>query len=223
MFVVASFPRSGNHLVRFLIEYLTGRPTLGCYKNPLDIPIHCNGFPDAPSVLAHVRGEPIAHKAHYVKELRYLARRYPIDGLVFVRRHPIEAIISHHRKVARDNAQAVYRSIRRYAALDRYFERTKLPKVNLEYEKLISSDQDKFLFELGKLVAFMQPETLKEPYLSTLRKDFERLRLINARPTNRPAWNGIRSPSTADHYRKTIHPRVRFAMSALIAIHGGNW
>lgn len=220
MFLVASFPRSGNHLVRFFIEYMTGRPTLGCYKNPKDIPIHCNGFPDEPSVLAHVGGEPIAHKAHFVKELQYLVRRYTIDGLVLVRRHPIEAIVSHHQKVGQGNIRELYRSIRRYSALDRYFRFTGMPKVKLEYEKLVSPNPEEFLSELDKLVTFMRPHTLKEPYLSTLRKDFDRLRSVNARPTNR-AWGGIRSSGAADHYRKTIDPRAQTIMAALIAIHCG--
>lgn len=216
MFIVASFPRSGNHLVRFLIEYLTGRPTLGCHESPLDIPIYRNGFPDEPSVLSHVCGDPIAHKAHFVKEVGYLVQRYTIDGLILVRRHPIEAIVSHHRTVTPGNFLAVCGSIRRYSALDRYFERTRIPKVRLECENLVSPRPDLFLSELEKLVALMRPHTLKEPYLSTLRQDFDRLRQVNKRATGR-AWGGIRSSGDSHHYRKTIDPRALKIVSALIA------
>ena len=39
-----SYPRSGNHLTRFMIELLTETPTYGCQTNALDIPIYQNHF-----------------------------------------------------------------------------------------------------------------------------------------------------------------------------------
>lgn len=219
MFIVASFPRSGNHLVRFFIEYMTGRPTLGCFNSPQDIPIHCNDFPEEPAVLAHVGGDPIAHKAHFVRELRHLVQVYPIAGIILIRRHPIEAIGSHHRKVEGRNFRAVYGSIRRYAALDRYFRLTNMPKINLDYHRLTSSSPDMFLPELDKLVAFMPPDALKEPYLNTLRREFGRLSFVNARATGRTG-GAIRTPS-ANHYQQNISPWVQTMMMKLIAIHGG--
>ena len=44
MKVLLSYPRSGNHLVRFFIELLSELPTLGCINNKLDIPIYLNEF-----------------------------------------------------------------------------------------------------------------------------------------------------------------------------------
>ena len=46
MKVLLSYPRSGNHLVRFLIEILTEKPTLGCIENIYDKPIFENTFPE---------------------------------------------------------------------------------------------------------------------------------------------------------------------------------
>ena len=34
-----SFPRSGNHWVRFITEYLTNSPTHGCITNHSDTPV----------------------------------------------------------------------------------------------------------------------------------------------------------------------------------------
>ncbi|HUG61719.1 MAG TPA: hypothetical protein VMP03_07730 [Methylomirabilota bacterium] len=98
MLVIASFPRSGNHLVRFMVEYLTGRPTLGCATNPVDVPICRNTFPDDPDVLAHVGGEPIARKVHFVREIAPMDP--PASRLLLVRRDPTEALLSHveHRR-----------------------------------------------------------------------------------------------------------------------------
>ena len=33
MIDILSYPRSGNHLVRYLVEYLSGRATCGCVGN----------------------------------------------------------------------------------------------------------------------------------------------------------------------------------------------
>jgi hypothetical protein len=43
MKILLSYPRSGNHLVRFIIEYLTDEPTIGCLNNlSNDKPIYKN-------------------------------------------------------------------------------------------------------------------------------------------------------------------------------------
>ena len=52
-----SFPRSGNHWVRFISEYLSGCPTDGCKDNPRDAPIYLNTFPCREHPLAHVNPE----------------------------------------------------------------------------------------------------------------------------------------------------------------------
>jgi hypothetical protein len=45
MKILLSYPRSGNHLMRFCIEILTEMPTLGVIGNNSDIPIFMNIFP----------------------------------------------------------------------------------------------------------------------------------------------------------------------------------
>ena len=63
-----SFPRSGNHWVRFISEYLSGCPTHGCKNNPKDIPIYLNTFPSEEHPLAYVNPENsfILYKSHDV-------------------------------------------------------------------------------------------------------------------------------------------------------------
>jgi hypothetical protein len=62
-----SYSQSGNHLLRFLIEYLTARPTAGCCGNLDDRPIHNNEFPPPHRPLGHVDpwAPPAAFKFHY--------------------------------------------------------------------------------------------------------------------------------------------------------------
>ena len=47
MNILLSFPRSGNHLVRFFIELLSETPTCGCDDNINDTPIYKNTFPES--------------------------------------------------------------------------------------------------------------------------------------------------------------------------------
>ena len=49
-----SIPRSGNHWVRFIAEYISGCPTRGCWHNVGDAPIYLNTFTRKPPPLSHV-------------------------------------------------------------------------------------------------------------------------------------------------------------------------
>ena len=44
--ILLSYPRSGNHLVRFFIELLSEIPTFGCKGTKKDIEIYKNLFPE---------------------------------------------------------------------------------------------------------------------------------------------------------------------------------
>ena len=61
-----SFPRSGNHWVRFISEYLTNSPTHGCKDNSRDVPIYLNAFPGKEHPLANVnpRNPFVLYKSH---------------------------------------------------------------------------------------------------------------------------------------------------------------
>ena len=60
-------PRTGNHWIRFIAEYLTGYPTSGCIGNSWDSPICLNTFPSEKHPLAHVNlGKPfVLYKSHW--------------------------------------------------------------------------------------------------------------------------------------------------------------
>ena len=62
-----SYSQSGNHMLRFIVEYLTARPTAGCRGNLADRPIHANAFPPPHRPLDHVDAwaPPSAYKFHY--------------------------------------------------------------------------------------------------------------------------------------------------------------
>ena len=61
-----SFPRSGSHWVRFIVEYLSESPTHGYITNKRDVPIYLNTFPNEENPLAHVNpSNPfVIYKSH---------------------------------------------------------------------------------------------------------------------------------------------------------------
>ena len=61
-----SSPGSGNHWIRFIVEYLTSHPTCGTGDNLIDKPIFMDKFPSTSNSLAHVSGKRpyILYKSH---------------------------------------------------------------------------------------------------------------------------------------------------------------
>ena len=68
-----SFPKSGNHWLRFISEYLTGCPTCGCITNLTDIPIYLNTFPSEKHPLSHVnpRDPFVLYKSHWAYKITH--------------------------------------------------------------------------------------------------------------------------------------------------------
>ena len=97
--VLLSYPRSGNHLVRYLLEYSFARPTLGAndserFLKPRglhDMPI----FLRAPGIEIRNR-RPIVVKRHVIRPTVRFSR------VVLLVRDPVEAILSHTRSAADD-------------------------------------------------------------------------------------------------------------------------
>ncbi|HET8637900.1 MAG TPA: hypothetical protein VFL96_13715 [Acidobacteriaceae bacterium] len=194
MFLIASYPRSGNHLVRFFVEYLTGRPTLGCYGNPEDVPVCNNTFPGA-DPLAHVCGEAIGQKVHSAHEIDLVVPGMSIDGVVLIVRAPVEAILSHEdKRPAVFYLRYLHRlrgGAKQYFALIRRIEQLNAAVLTLRYEKLTSSNVDEATAEFDRLVRFLNLHCLSER-VHELRLNLAPLRALNARAGNR-SWGGIRS------------------------------
>jgi len=86
---ILSYPRSGNHLVRYMIEFMTKQATLGCRGNEsIDTPIR-----DRSGVmyLRDVSNTPIARKAHAAVEIDVMNAR----SIILILRNPVDAVISH--------------------------------------------------------------------------------------------------------------------------------
>lgn len=196
MFLVVSYPRSGNHLVRFFIEYITGRATLGCADNPLDTPIAADEF-DTPDVLAHVdQTRPIAHKAHTVTELRGLLETGPAQGLIVICREPIEALLAHVDRPRRDFAHIRFRrrlreNVHDYLEVLRFYAAAATPKLLLRYEDWVTEDSTLFRRELDRLAGFLGDAVVPER-LAEAKARYGELRRLSANPRRR-MWKGFRS------------------------------
>jgi hypothetical protein len=208
MIIIASFPRSGNHLVRFFVEYMSGRSTLGCASNPDDHPLCADTYSD-PAVLAHVGPDPVAHKAHWREEVEDIYNRYPVSGIVLIERAPVEAILAHVTRRRRDFLGLIYRRDLRdatnaYFGLSDWISHFPGARVTLAYDDLISDDPATFAKQIRLLQGIFGTEF--EPSLvASAIADFQRLRSICSKPTRR-AWHGFRSVGKSDYHRSRSAP-----------------
>ena len=93
-----SYPRSGNHLTRFMIELLTETPTYGCQTNALDIPIYQNHFKC--EIPFNITNTNTSTKTNTNTKNNYYKYHGPIDdkisNLIFIIRNPREVLLRHN-------------------------------------------------------------------------------------------------------------------------------
>lgn len=94
-YLIVSFPRSGNHLVRALVEYAFHRPTLGCPGISNDTPIHEKDPNRRSGLIAISSPVPIAFKAHTLNCVwRHRREQGGEMKTVLILRDPVDAIAS---------------------------------------------------------------------------------------------------------------------------------
>jgi len=109
MLAIASFPRSGNHLYRYILEYVTGQFTQGIPANKRDIPIFNNIFELQPDCLSHVdRSKLLGIKCHTLGQTANAITNYQITGVHIIVRNPYNAIASHICNASRTSLQQFY-------------------------------------------------------------------------------------------------------------------
>ncbi|MEZ9855706.1 hypothetical protein AB4347_16910 [Vibrio breoganii] len=97
-----SYPRSGNHLIRFITEYITAGYTQGCINNKKDLPLYTNEYSEV-NILSHVdRHRQVLLKVHSIAEANFNATAYltGIERCMIVLRNPLFCISSHLRNDA---------------------------------------------------------------------------------------------------------------------------
>lgn len=99
--LILSYPRSGNHILRTFFEYFTCQPTLGCPCSPNDTPIYTRK-PNATRKLIDILDHtPIAVKSHTSLDIWRHQKNAKIDEVVLITRDPVECISSHATRTLR--------------------------------------------------------------------------------------------------------------------------
>ena len=198
--IIASYPRSGNHLVRFLIEFLTGIPTEGCLNNNRDVPIYQNQFPQKPNVLNHVCPEisPIAVKHHRVAEIESNIKNLYLvpSSLLLIVRDPVDAISAHISDKGRTQKISQFKSmvqknVEQYLNLIVFYNNLTLKKEIIFYEKICASNLSLSKSEINKLVQFFQEQIILGNIVELL-ASYEEYLSVSASGKKR-SWGGARS------------------------------
>lgn len=93
---IISYPRSGNHAVRAIIERFSGRPTLGCPGAERDDPPIFFRRQNQRLKLIEIRDQQcIARKSHFLREFIKHDEQETEAGIILITRDPLEAITSH--------------------------------------------------------------------------------------------------------------------------------
>ena len=150
---IASYPRSGNHLVRAIIEAYTHRPTEGCLGAIMDPPIFKK--PANKSKLIQIRSDQvIGYKAHYLREIHERDRTNADGpmGMILITRDPVAAISSQATRIlsnkwrplgptSRRKRIIIQEQINLYLSLIfRYVAQKDGPKAHVKYEDLIAEE-----------------------------------------------------------------------------------
>lgn len=151
---IVSYPRSGNHLVRAIIEAHSNRPTEGCVGATRDKPIYKNAS-NASGVIEIKSSEPIGYKSHSLHEIHERSRTAGDEelGMVLITRSPAAAISSHVARILtnkrkypwltkRSKMRVVQDEIDKYLSLVfRYVAHSENSKIHARYEDLISKEE----------------------------------------------------------------------------------
>lgn len=197
--IILSYPRSGNHFTRYIIEFLTERPTLGLTSQ--DGPIHERS---GPKLLPNItNNNPIAVKKHWASDIKSNA-----DSLILILRNPVEAILSarfetYFKKICCE--EPVDSKIlndyefdsRRFVMNLEYFIKFEGPKEIVLYEDLIGNNYEKYIDSMSKIFHF------EESKVNDLVSNFGKYRIDSMKSTNRKPIS-LSKKSTNEFYADKI-------------------
>ena len=186
--ILLSYPRSGNHLVRFFIELLSEIPTYGCGENENDIEIYKNVFPE--KVPFNISG--FDKKDCYIK---YHEPPSQSNKLILIIRNPNEVLLRHN------NYELIWDSYETYFKNIDYYNNHKGKKLLLHYEDIIAN---KYNF-INTLYDFLDINNIekKNYVLSNIDKLYD----LSSKGKNR-SWGGVNSNSN-DYYYKKIPESIK--------------
>jgi len=203
--ILLSFPRSGNHLIRFIIEFLTLKPTSGCKSNNKDKPIYTNNFKDK-TVLANVNktADFICYKCHFVKHIKedFINTTH---NLILIIRDPKECI-NRHRSLDPKNKIKKQKNLHSKLYLENieYYHNFKNKKLLIYYEDIIQHPK-KIINQLFKF--FNSKRYQYKKLINNINYYFDQ----SATATGR-AWAGIISGNDINYHsaKMTEEEKINF-------------
>lgn len=141
-----SYPRSGNTLLRFLIEYITERIVVDYNE---DIPDSAIKYLSGNNLDIIPKNPPILRKFHLVHENLNEKEKIGDSKVNLIIRDYYECIVSHSQRGCLDSLEL---QIKKYCDLIRYYDSSKNQGCVIYYEDLI---------DIGK-----QPQVIKEVFKS---------------------------------------------------------
>ena len=193
--ILLSYPRSGNHLVRFFIELLSEIPTYGCKGNKKDIEIYKNVFQE--KVPFNI--SDFDKKDCYIKYHTQPPQNISSNKLILIIRNPNEVLLRHNNYEL--NIKGNCGSYENYFKNIDYYNNHKGKKLLLYYEDIIINKK-KFI---NTLYDFLDVNNIeKKNYVLS---NIDKLYNLSSKGKNR-AWGGINSITT-DHYYKKIPKSIK--------------
>lgn len=193
--ILLSYPRSGNHLVRFFIELLSEIPTYGCKDNKRDIEIYKNVFQE--KIPFNI--SDFDKKDCYIKYHIPPSENISSNKLILIIRNPKEVLLRHNNYKL--NIKGRWDSYENYFKNIDYYNNHTGKKLLLYYEDIITNKQE-FVNTLYNFLDLNNIEK-KNYVLSKIDKLYE----LSSNPKNRD-WGGINSNSI-DHYYKKIPESIK--------------
>ena len=206
--ILLSYPRSGNHLVRFFIELLSETPTYGCIENITDLPIYKNEFiehipfnivssNDSSNVSSNDSSNDSNKKDKTESYTKYhTPPNHKHDNLIFIIRNPKEVLLRNCNYKIDITSWDSYET---YFNLIDYYINFTGNKICFFYEDIITYKL-KFIEELYNFL-HIKNESKKQYILENIEKLYE----LSKTGKNRD-WGGVTSNSINFYYNKiNIH------------------
>ena len=164
-YILASYPRSANHWVRYIVEFLSKQPTLGEGNRNRDR--------KDPPVFQRLEGEeyyesmqPIAIKRHSIRDTDDRSMK-----MIFVIRDYREVIKRHLAKpFSIFRIAGIEQNVRMYLDLIHHYQTWPSSKLLVRYEDLVEHPHR----TIAKISNFIEKENLLEDFLSDLEIHQER-------------------------------------------------
>ena len=193
--IILSYPRSGNHLVRFFIELLSEIPTYGCKGNKKDIEIYKNVLPEkVPFNISDFDKNDCYIKYHDIPSQNIRSNK-----LILIIRNPNEVLLNYNKY--RLNIEGKWGSYETYFKNIDFYENHEGKKLLLYYEDIITNKTN----FINTLYEFLDVKNIeKKNYVLS---NIDKLYYLSSIGKNRN-WDGIKS-NTTDHYYKKIPKSIK--------------